>query len=248
MTDFLTGDLTVPHGFFTRAGGVSRGTYASLNCGLSGMDNLDHVAENRARAARAIGAAPSQLLGIKQVHGSRVITATAPWAAGSGPEADAMVTDQPNLALGIITADCAPILLADATKRVIGAVHAGWRGALVGVLEATIVAMRNLGGEDITAVVGPCIRQPSYEVGPDLHDAIVAHDNANDRFFSATGRDHWQFDLPGYVAARLKFCGVRVACLPHDTYANETQFFSHRRRTRRGEGAGGHQISIIMSA
>jgi hypothetical protein len=242
--------LHAPHGFFTRRGGVSTGPHASLNCSLSGQDSRDSVLENRARAAQAIGAEPQHLLGLTQVHGAAVVHATTAWAAGAGPRADAMVTDRPGIALGIITADCAPVLFCDAAAGVVGAAHAGWRGALAGVLEATAAAMQALGATNIAAAVGPCIAAASYEVGADLRDAVLARDAADERFFAAGRRDgHWQFDLAGYCAARLAAAGVAVvASLGLDTLADEARFFSHRRRTLAGGGPIGHQISAIRLA
>lgn len=247
MTEHLTGGLATPHGFFTRRGGVSGGAYASLNCGLTGADNPADVAENRARAARAIGSEPSYLVGVKQVHGTRVITAAAPWPANEGTEADALVTDRPHIALGIITADCVPVLFACSTGRIVGAAHAGWRGALAGVLEATVMEMRHLGADEISAIIGPCIHQPSYEVAADLRNAIVSRNGDDGMFLIAADASHWQFDLPGYVSRRLLSAGVEAEILPYDTYADPDRFFSHRRRTKQNEGPGGHQISIIMS-
>ncbi len=237
--------IATPHGFFTRRGGVSLGPWASLNCALSGQDDPAHVAENRARVARHLGAA--SLLGLTQVHGADVVTVTAPWATGQGGRADAMVTDRPGLALGIITADCTPVLLHDAAAGVVGAVHAGWRGALAGVLEATVAAMLALGATrpGIAAVIGPCIRQPSYEVGPDLRDAVLAHTATATRFFADGRPGHWQFDLAGYCAARLDGIG-RVETLDADTLPDTKRFFSHRRRTLAGGGPIGHQVSAIM--
>ena len=157
-----------------------------------------------------------------------------------------MVTDRPGIALGVITADCAPVLFCDATAGVIGAAHAGWRGAVVGVLEATVAAMRDLGARHVAAVIGPCIRQRSYEVGADLRDAVLARDPADSRFFAPGRRQaHWQFDLPGYCAARLAGVEVTVAMLDVDTVEDEARFFSHRRRTLAGGGPIGHQISAI---
>ena len=242
--DFLTAPLAAPHGFFTRLGGVSQGAYGSLNCGLSGADDPARVAENRRRAAISLGAAPESLVGLRQVHGARVIKVTEPWAPGAGPDADAMVTERPGIALGVITADCAPVLFADASGRVIGAAHAGWRGAL----EAVLDSMRALGAKEITAAIGPCIHQQSYEVGDDLRDAVLAREAGDSRFFRPNEAGRHQFDLPGYCAARLREAGIEAVILPDDTYADERRFFSHRRRTKRAEGPGGHQISIIMRA
>jgi YfiH family protein len=248
MTIMLSGTLGVPHGFFTRQGGVSQGAYSSLNCGRSGLDDPEHVAENRARAARAIDAHPSGLVGVKQIHGIRAITVISPPVTGLGPEADAMVTDRPGIALGVITADCAPVLFADSTNHIVGAAHAGWRGAVAGVLEATIAAMQGLGATFISAAIGPCIQQASYEVGHDVFLAVTRPNPTHVQFLSQTDSDHWQFDLPGYVAERLNAIGVTTYTVKRDTYAEDDLFFSHRRRTRHAEGAGGHQISIIRCA
>jgi YfiH family protein len=241
--------LPFPHGFFTRRGGVSEGPYATLNANLASRDRRDAVRENRARAARAIGADPAALLGLTQVHGTRVVQAERPWPTGEGPVADAVVSNCPGIALAIVTADCVPVLLADPTAAVIGAAHAGWRGAVAGVLEATVAAMRALGAaaERIVAVVGPAIGQASYEVGPDVRAAVLAHEADDTRFF-ARGRDeeHWQFDLGGYCAARLARARVTaVDTIGADTAAEPDRFFSHRRRTLSGGGPIGHQISAI---
>ncbi len=253
MAEALTDDrLKAPHGFFTRRGGVSSGAYASLNCSLSSQDNRENVLENRALAARALGADPALLLGLTQVHGIGVVTATGAWAPGQGEKADAMVTDRRDLALGIITADCAPVLFADSTGGIVGAAHAGWRGAVAGVLEATLDAMAALGAAAplITAVVGPCIAQDSYEVGPDLRDAVLARSPSDSEFFAAGQRqDRWQFDLAGYCAARLRAAGVgHVVVTGVDTLAEADRFFSHRRRTLAQGGPIGHQISVIRPA
>ncbi len=253
MAEALTTDqIQAPHGFFTRRGGVSEGAYASLNCSLSSQDNPQNVLENRARVARVVGADPGHLLGLTQVHGIDVITAVEPWTTGQGARADAMVTNHPGLALGIITADCAPVLFADASSAIVGAAHAGWRGAVAGVLEATLAAMAALGAEagSITAAIGPCIAQPSYEVGPDLHDIVVGHASSDSRFFAPGQRpDRWQFDLAGYCAARLRAAGVgHVIVTGIDTLAGEDRFFSHRRRTLAKAGPIGHQISVIRPA
>jgi YfiH family protein len=244
------GWLGVRHGFFTRRGGVSEGPFASLNCSLSGRDDRDSVMENRARVAAALGAGLPSLIGLFQVHGAEVATVEVPWAPGAGPHADAMVTDRPGIVLGIITADCAPVLFADPAAGVIGAAHAGWRGALGGILEATLGAMARLGADParVVAAVGPCIAQASYEVGADLRDPVLAHDSASARFFAAGARPgHWQFDLPGYCAARLLAAGVaQAAWLGFDTVADPARFFSHRRRTLSGGGPIGHQISAVV--
>ncbi len=247
---FVLPALAVAHGFFGRRGGVSTGPYASLNCAFSGQDDPAAVRENRARAAWALGVDPANLVGVHQVHGALAVTVREAWAPGAGPRADAMVTDRPGLALGIITADCAPVLFADADAGVIGAAHAGWRGALGGVLEATLVAMATLGARRIRAAIGPCIAQASYEVGPDLRDAILPRDAGDVRFFGHGQREgRWQFDLPGYCNARLRAAGIGdIGIVAADTCAREEEFFSHRRRMLAGGGPIGHQISVITLA
>jgi YfiH family protein len=243
---FLTAALPAPHGFFTRAGGVSAGRFASLNCSLSGRDDADAVRENRRRAADALNLSPGGLVGLTQVHGIAVATVETPWPETARPEADAMVTNRPGVLLGIVTGDCAPVLFADAEAGVIGAAHAGWRGAVAGVLEATIAAMQALGARRITAIVGPCIGQASYEVGPDLRDAVLAHAAEDARHFAPGRReDRWQFDLPGYCVARLNAAGAEASATGHDTLREEPHFFSYRRATLAGEGPIGHQLSAI---
>jgi hypothetical protein len=246
---FLAADLPVPHGFFTRAGGVSAGRFASLNCSLSGRDDAEAVAENRRRAAAALDHAHAELVGLYQVHGVAVATLREPWPEAARPQADAMVTDRPGLLLGIVTGDCAPVLFADARAGVIGAAHAGWRGALAGIIEATIAAMERLGAtrKSIAAAIGPCIAQPSYEVGADLRDAVLARDAGDARFFADGAREaRWQFDLPGYCLARLRAAGIADAvALAEDTLANGEKYFSHRRSTLAGGGPIGHQLSAI---
>jgi len=233
--------LPARHGFFTRRGGVSTGPYASMN----GGDDRTAVQANRDLVMRSLGA--SAMVGLQQVHGPVVVTVDQPWAAGAGPRGDAMVTRQPGIALGIITADCAPVLLADPAAGVVGAVHAGWRGAVAGVLEAAVAAMAALGADPahIAAAVGPCIRQPSYEVGADLRDAVLAERADAARFFAdGTRPGHWQFDLAGYCVMRLAGLG-RVDLVPADTAADPGRFFSHRRRTLAGGGPIGHQMSAV---
>ena len=249
MTESLRAPgLAVPHGFFTRDGGVSTGPYTSLNCSLSSADDRDAVLENRGRAALAIGARPAMLAGLTQVHGIEAVTVTDVWRAGEGPRADAMVTNRRGVALGIVTADCAPVLFADPGAGVIGAAHAGWRGALAGVSESTIAAMIGLGAraDRIAAAVGPCIGPGSYEVAADLRDPVVARAPEDARFFAPGRRpEHWLFDLPGYCAARLRAAGVTALSVAGDTMTDEARFFSHRRRTLAGGGPIGHQISAI---
>lgn len=239
MTPYLRADaLAAPHGFFTRQGGVSTGPFASLNGSLSGTDDPAAVAENRRRAAAAIGV--ERLVGLTQVHGPDVVVVDEPWLPGHGPRADAMVTRRPGLGLAIVTADCAPVLFA--APGIVGAAHAGWRGAVSGVLEAVVDAM---GGHGVHAAVGPCIGPASYEVAADLRDAVMARDGADARFFAAGRPDRWLFDLPGYCAHRLLAAGATVTVLAADTLPDEARFFSHRRRTLAGGGPIGHQVSII---
>ncbi len=237
----LTG-AGVAHGFFTRRGGVSDGLYASLNCGPGSGDKPAHVAENRARAAAALGL--EDLHTCYQVHGTRVVTVDGE-TTETGREADALVTRARGIALGVLTADCAPVLLHDPANGVIGAAHAGWRGALSGVVEETVAAMETLGAARATtaAAVGPCIAQASYEVGPDFPDAF----RDGDRFFVPAPRaGHWQFDLPGYVMARLARLGIGEAVASgHDTYDEEEDFFSYRRSCHRGEKDYGRCLSAI---
>ncbi|WP_137179881.1 peptidoglycan editing factor PgeF [Roseomonas sp. AR75] len=246
---FLTADLPVPHGFFTRQGGVSSGRFASLNCSLSGRDDPAAVKANRGRAADALGLAPDRLSGLNQVHGIAVATLRAPWPEDDRPSADAMVTDRPGVLLGIVTGDCAPVLFADATAGVVGAAHAGWRGAAAGVIEATLNAMEALGAARgrVAVAIGPCIGQASYEVGPDLREAVLAATPAGEACFAPGRReDRWQFDLPGYCLLRLRDAGVGgAAWLGEDTLANESKYFSHRRATLAGGGPIGHQLSAI---
>jgi YfiH family protein len=236
--------------FFTRVGGISGGLYAGLNTGLGSRDAREAVLENRARAARHLGVAPDCLATPYQVHGADALVVDSPWGPGLGPRADALVTKRPGIALGVGTADCGPILLADATAGVIGAAHAGWRGARAGILEAAIAAMERIGAEQcrIVAVLGPTISQANYEVGPDLIAQFPEADR--DCYFRPGQRSgHADFDLPAYVVARLRAAGVgHVHALPACTYADETRFFSFRRATHRGEPDYGRQLSAIALA
>ena len=239
----------VRHGFFTRRGGVSEGLYSSLNCGPGSDDLAQNVTENRARAMARLGAAPETLCTLYQVHGSRVVVAGAPW---SGARADAMVTNKPGLTLGILTADCVPVLLAAPRAGVIGAAHAGWKGALEGVVAAAIDAMCRLGAErgEIAVALGPAIAQASYEIGPEVHGAFITNNAANARFFKPSGLDgHYLFNLAGQVAAQFEGAGIgAVDRLDHDTCAEEDLFFSYRRATRRGEPDYGRCLSAITLA
>ena len=236
----------IGHGFFDRQGGVSEGLYESLNCGTGSRDAPAAVAENRARVAASLGA--QSLVSLAQVHSAIVHTVGADWDGASRPEGDGLVTKRPGVALGILTADCAPVLFADRDAGVIGAAHAGWKGAIGGVTDATIAAMVALGAERgrIVAAVGPCIAQASYEVDAGFARRFEDHDPENERFFAAGRADHFQFDLEGYVARRLAVAGVtRVELLGADTYAQPDRFYSYRRATHRGEPDYGRQISLI---
>jgi polyphenol oxidase len=244
--------LTVPgihHAFFTREGGVSSGLYQSLNGGTGSRDSAGHVAENRTRMATSLGVAPSHFLTAYQIHSPEVVVAEAPWASEARPRADAIVTRTPALAIGITTADCGPILFADPKARVIGAAHAGWRGALSGVAEAAIAAMEQLGAtrSQIRAALGPMIRQPNYEVGPDLIDRFAAEDPSCKPFFAPAMRaGHAQFDLGGYIAARLRRCGVgQIEDIGLCTYADPSLFYSYRRATHRAEDDYGRHVNAI---
>jgi YfiH family protein len=244
--------LSIPgirHAFFTRDGGVSDGVYASLNAGLGSRDTPERVAENRARMAAALGVAPDRLVTAYQVHSPKVVVATEPWSRAEAPRADAVVTRVPALAVGVTTADCGPLLLADREAGVVGAAHAGWRGALAGVAEAAVEAMEQLGASRrrIVVALGPMIRQPNYEVGPDFLARFAADDPGSDRFFAPAGRPgHAMFDLAGYVTARLQRAGVgRIEDLGHCTYGDPGRFFSYRRSTHRAEADYGRHISAI---
>lgn len=239
----------IRHGFFTRDGGVSDGFYASLNAGLGSRDAPERVAENRARMAAALGVTPDRLVTAYQVHSPNVVVAVEPWSRAQAPHADAVVTRVPGLAVGVTTADCGPLLLADREAGVVGAAHAGWKGALAGVAEAAVDAMEQLGSSRrrIVAALGPMIRQPSYEVGPDLVARFAADDPGNGRFFAPGARDgHAMFDLAGYIAARLRRAGIeRVEDLGHCTYADPARFFSYRRSTHLADADYGRHISAI---
>jgi YfiH family protein len=237
----------VPHGFFGRRGGVSSGDLASLNCGFGSGDDPALIAENRRRAAEAIlpGAA---LTGLYQVHGSRCVIVDAASDLAARPEADALATRTPGLLLGILTADCVPVLFADTTAGVVGAAHAGWKGAIAGVTDATLDAMESLGADraHIVAAIGPCIGRASYEVEEAFVQRFAADDPANERFFAAGQPGHAMFDIAAYVAARLAAAGVaRVAIGGQDTYAEEADYFSYRRACHRQENGYGRQISVI---
>lgn len=239
----------VRHAFFTREGGVSEGAYASLNCGLGSGDDPQTVRENRRRAMAALNLPADALITAAQVHSANVAVVEEPWTDEARPRLDALVTCRRGLALGILTADCAPVLFADAKAGVIGAAHAGWRGARSGVLDATVDAMTSLGARPrrIVAAIGPCIRQASYEVGPEFHAAFVGEEpDAAALFRPGPRTDHYRFDLAAYVARRLQARGIAtLAVLPHDTFADAERFFSYRRGTLSGQPDYGRLLSAI---
>jgi hypothetical protein len=237
------------HAFFTREGGVSGGIYESLNAGLGSQDDPASIAENRRRMAAQIGVSPQHVLGVHQTHSSDVVVAERPWPSTSRPRADAIVTRTEGLAIGVTAADCGPILLVDPTARVIGAVHAGWKGALSGVAESTVEAMEKLGAERnaIVAAIGPLIRQHSYEVGGEFVERFVEHDAENALFFLPSVRDgHAMFDLAGFIRRRLENAGVlMIDDIGLDTYSDE-RFFSYRRSVHRHEPDYGRHVHAIM--
>ena len=239
----------IAHGFFTRHGGVSQGGYASLNCGLGSKDDPAAVRENRARVAASLSA--QSLLTAHQIHSATAVIVESAWSTEERPRADAIVTATPGLALGVLTADCAPVLFADPEAKVVGAAHAGWRGAIGGVLEATLAAMEQLGASKarIAAAVGPCIGQPAYEVGFDFEAEFLKRDPDSARFFvrphaDSGARPH--FDLPGYAAHRLSRAGIAPIQAAPCTYAQAEHFFSYRRSQARKETDYGRQISAIV--
>jgi YfiH family protein len=237
----------IRHAFFTREGGVSQGLYASLNGGIGSNDEAAHVAENRARMAAALKVAPDRFATVYQVHSPDVVVAEDAWSPASRPRADAIVTRKSALAIGVTTADCGPVLFADPTARVIGAAHAGWRGARAGVLEATLAAMEKLGAnrERIIAAIGPMIRQRNYEVGVEFLDDFCADDPANARFFTEAAPGIL-FDLAGYIAARLRRAGLtQIEDIGLCTYGDPARFYSYRRATHLKEADYGRHISAI---
>ncbi len=241
----------VSHGFFTRQGGVSVGAYESLNCGWGTVgDERANVAENRNRVGAALGVAGGLLFTAYQTHGTEVLVLDKPWTSRERPRVDGLVTSTPGIALGVLTADCAPILFADAEARVIAAAHAGWRGALAGIVESTLLRMEQLGASrpHITAVVGPAISRHAYEVGTEFFEEFLERDSRFSQFFSMNGdTGRWHFDLPTFVCGRLKSAGIRNprwnGCC---TVSDETRFFSYRRQIRNGETDYGRQVSAIL--
>jgi YfiH family protein len=245
--EILTSDaLPLKHGFFTRRGGASSGVFSGLNCGQGSSDQTEIVAINRARVADAMGVAPDRLLGVHQVHSAKAVTVDAPLA--DKPRADAIVTATPGLALSVLTADCQPVLFADPAAGVIGAAHAGWRGALEGVLHATVDAMEALGAQrgNITAVIGPSISQRAYEVGPEFMDSFMAEDPDYARYFIGGEGDRMMFDLPGFGLNRLRAAGVGHAeWTRHCTFSDAARFYSYRRTTHAKEADYGRLIAAI---
>lgn len=239
----------IRHAFFTRRGGVSDGVYAALNCGFGSGDDPEKVEANRAIASARLGVAPDRLVTCHQVHGTAVVAVERPWHFAANPRADAMVTAVPGIALGVLAADCAPVLFADPVARVIGTAHGGWRGALSGVMEATVAAMAALGAAParIRAGIGPCIAQPSYEVGPEFAATFAAADRDSCGFFVPAPRaGHFLFDLPRYIAHRLARLGLAaIEQTAHDTAAEEALFFSYRRACWRGEPDYGRGLAAI---
>ncbi|WP_162784815.1 peptidoglycan editing factor PgeF [Paracoccus suum] len=249
MLEILTHPLLggARHGFFTRKGGASSGLYAGLNCGRGSDDQAQAVNVNRGRVADAMGVAPDHLVTLSQVHSADVVIVTAQTDLDAlrTTRADAMVTTQPGIALGVLAADCQPVLLADPAAGVIGAAHAGWRGTQAGVLEATVAAMRDLGARDIRAVVGPCISQAAYEVGPEMMEAFTDDDPALSRFFAGGPNGRPMLDLPGMGVSRLRAAGGEAEWIGHCTYSDPERFFSYRRATHLGEPDYGRLISAI---
>ncbi len=247
--EILTSDILSPvrHGFFTRQGGASSGVFHGLNCGLGSSDQSEIVAINRARVAGAMDVAPTDLASVHQVHSADVVTVES-ITRDPPPRADAMVTDRPGIALAVLTADCQPVLFADSEAGVIGAAHAGWKGALDGILEATLDSMERLGANRgrIRAAIGPSISQPAYEVGPEFLEAFLADDAENARFFANGQGDRYQFDLVGYSLNRLRRAGVADAEWIHRcTYSDPDRFYSYRRSVHRKEADYGRLISVI---
>lgn len=242
----------IGHGFFGRAGGVSTGIYSTLNCGPGSDDDPEAVNENRKRVVYKIANSEKPVLSLHQIHSPDVITVSSAWTHDNRPKADAMVTRQKNIALGILTADCCPILFADNENGVIGAAHAGWRGALAGVVPNTISAMQKIGAHlgDIRAAIGPTIQQESYEVGAEVYQAFMQADSVNERFFKpSTRKDFWMFNLPGFITRQLQQAGIQIyENLGMDTYPAENDFFSYRRRTHETHGSHGAEYGRQLSA
>ena len=237
----------ITHGFFTREGGYSTGIFSSLNCGLGSGDNIETVGRNRAKVADALAVQPSHLVSAFQIHSADVAVVEAPFS--ERPKVDGLVTRTPGIALGVLTADCGPVLFADEKAQVIGACHAGWKGAVSGITDATVLCMEKLGAarENIVAVLGPTISQTAYEVGPEFPKAFLEQSSAHQKYFIPSLKSgHYIFDLPAYLTDRMKALGVgQVENLALCTYADEQRFFSYRRATHRAEKDYGRLISAI---
>jgi YfiH family protein len=249
LTTALDDIKWVSHGFFTRRGGASGGIYESLNCAYGSDDDPGAVAANREKVAESLGLAPENIVSVYQVHSNKVVTVNAPWPREKAPQADALITDKRGIGLGILTADCAPILFASKNQKVVAAAHAGWKGALSGVAEETVRNFSHFGvaPSDVIAAIGPCIGPESYEVKDEFKKPFMEQDAANAEFFRPGARaGHLVFDLPGYIVERLTKMGVgRVIDTRQDTLPNESAYFSYRRTTQRGEKDYGRQMSVI---
>lgn len=237
----------IEHGFFTRYGGVSEGGYSSLNVGLSSGDDHNKVLENRNRVSLYFNQPFRHLVMCEQVHGNDVVVVEKPWDLEHQPKADALITNQPNLVLGVQTADCCPILLSSGDGKVVAAVHAGWKSALSGVIRQAVMRMHDMGSHAIKAVIGPAIEQNSYEVDERLHYAFTSQNPESEKFFKKGVRDaHYLFDLKGYCHDQLLTLNIEAIVMPHDTYSDASNFFSCRRSAHQGEYTFGRQISCIM--
>lgn len=250
MLEILTHPLLAParHGFFTRKGGASTGLYDGLNCGHGSNDQSNAVRVNRTRAAEAMGVAPDHLAGVHQVHSTKVVVVgdAAEIESLRMQKADALVTATPGIALSVLTADCQPILLVDRDAQVIGAIHAGWRGAFDGVIESAVAAMQKLGAQEIRAVIGPCISQRAYEVGWEVMEQFTDDNPEDSRFFAGGPNGLPMFDLPGFGLSRLRAMGVEAEWCRQCTYSDPARFFSYRRATHAGEADYGRLISVIV--
>ena len=249
-SQMLCGQNSIVHGFFGRRGGASEGVYSSLNCGYGSGDQIEIVRKNREFVASSLGAAPDKLLTVYQVHSADAVAVTSAWSREDAPHADGMVTNVPGIALGVLAADCAPVLFADEAAKVVGSAHAGWQGAIKGVVASVVDRMVGLGAsrDNIKACVGPCISQKNYEVGPEFRMKFCDENKSHHRFFVPSVRDgHWMFDLPMFVRHQLETSGVsNIDVLDQCTYGHADDFFSFRRTTHRGEQAYGRNISAIM--
>ena len=237
--------LTARHGFFTRHGGVSTGVFASLNCGYGSPENPEPIARNRALIAGHVGVAPERLFSVTQTHSADVLTINRPEDYVAGTKADAMVSNGKGIALGVLTADCAPVLFQDANAGVVGAAHAGWRGAFGGILEATIEAMGKLGARDITAIIGPCISQKNYEVGLEFFETFFDENQDYSRFFTQAPQEKYLFDLPSFALHRLRQAGVEAEWTDHCTYGAPEDFYSYRYTQHNGLPSYGRMLSVI---